>query len=214
MKIFTSIVSFNRLDLLKLTVESYLETVSVPYDLMIVDNSSDAETREWILESRLQALFLPENRYPGYATNRAWRLSEPEHDVLHRSDSDVRFLPGWSDDMESRFLAKDRSVVGVKKVGQVGLMTDTQEGLVPAVGGNMAIRRELFLEGICYTDEPWDVVPWEDGMMTSAVAEAGWGWTRVREQCLVHLGDPPDFSDPYYVRTYGIRGILPEGVKK
>lgn len=211
MKLFTSIVSFNRLELLKETVSSYQETVNVPHQLMIVDNASDRETREWLMSCGLPVLMLPQNRYPGYATNRAWRLSDPDCDVLHRSDGDIRYLPGWSDRLMERFARGQARGGPGRKLGQVGLMTDLQEGRkVQAVGGNMALRRELFEAGIRYTDEPWDVVPWEDGTMTSAVINAGWGWGRVHEQCLVHLGDPPDFNDPYYRRTYSIRGILPE----
>lgn len=214
MKLFTALVSYNRPELLKRTVASYLETVSMPFDLVIVDNGSDDETLDWLSASGLKTLLLGENRYPGYAANQAWRLHDESHDLLHRSDNDLNYLPGWSDAVVERFeRGRARGGPG-RRVGQVGLMTDAQEGKkVPAVGGNMAIRREVYEEGVRYTDEPWDTVPWEDGMMTGSVVAAGWGWARVATQCLVHLGDPPDFDDPYYVKTYGVRGILPEGVE-
>lgn len=206
MRLFTAMISYNRLELLKRTVNSYLETVAVPFDLWIVDNASDDETRQWLLDARLNVVLLDRNRYPGYATNRGWALSDASHDILHRSDNDIHYLPGWSETLLERFASNSR-------IGQVGLMTDEQEGKeMPAVGGNMAIRRDVFLNGVRYTDEPWDVVPWEDGMMTTAVKAAGWNWKRVHRQCLVHLGDPPDFDDPYYRETYAVRGILPDGV--
>lgn len=212
MKLFTALVSYNRPELLKRTVASYLATISMPFDLVIVDNGSDDETLDWLAASGLRTLLLGENRYPGYAANRAWELHDESHDFLHRSDNDLNYLPGWSDALMERFeRGHGRGGVGRARVGQVGLMTDAQEGKkVPAVGGNMAIRRAVWEEGVRYTDEPWNVVPWEDGMMTGAVVQAGWGWARVATQCLVHLGDPPDFDDPYYIETYGIRGILPK----
>lgn len=214
-KLLTVMVSFNRPHLLKETIASYLETVSCPFDLVVVDNASDAPTREWLITAAQQIpmtlLLLPENRYPGYATNRAWRLVD-DHTILHRSDSDVRYLPGWSDQVTGKLSSMMRSG---RKIGQVGLMTDQQEGTdMPAVGGNMAIRREIYDAGVRYTDLSWREVPWEDGMMTKSVVDAGWGWSRVDRKALVHLGDPPDFTDPYYVETYSIRGILPEGVDR
>ena len=214
MKLFTALISYNRPELLKRTVASYLETVSMPFDLVIVDNGSDEETLDWLAASGLKTLLLGENRYPGYAANRAWTLHDESHDFLHRSDNDLHYLPGWCEALVQRFQRGHARGGPGLRVGQVGLMTDAQEGRkVPAVGGNMAIRREVYEEGVRYTDEPWDSVPWEDGMMTGSVVAAGWGWARVSTQCLVHLGDPPDFDDPYYVKTYGVRGILPEGVE-
>jgi GT2 family glycosyltransferase len=42
----TVILNWNRLDLLRITVHSYLASVSVPFELMIVDNcSSDGSQR-------------------------------------------------------------------------------------------------------------------------------------------------------------------------
>lgn len=212
MKLFTALISYNRPELLKRTVASYLSTVSMPFDLVVVDNGSDDETLDWLRESGLRTLFLGENRYPGYAANRGWQLHDESHDLLHRSDNDLHYLPGWSDALVERFQrGHGRGGKSGLRVGQVGLMTDAQEGrAVPAVGGNMAIRREVYEDGVRYTDEPWSSVPWEDGMMTGSVVSAGWGWARVATQCLVHLGDPPDFDDPYYIETYGIRGILPK----
>jgi len=180
----------------------------MPFDLLVVDNNSAEETREWLRDSGLRTLLLDANYYPGYATNRGWLQHDESHDLLHRSDNDLNYLPGWSDALVERFEhGRARGGPGLR-VGQVGLMTDAQEGRnMPAVGGNMAIRREVYEAGVRYTDEPWSAVPWEDGMMTGAVVASGWGWTRVATQCLVHLGDPPDFSDPYYRETYGIRGL-------
>lgn len=202
MNLLTVIVSLDRLPLLRETVESYMDTVTEPHDLVVVDNGSGSKTRRWLIGQRhLTAILLPENRYPGYATNRGWRLLEDRHTVLHRADNDVRFLPGWCDRVAERF---------AEGAGQVGLRTDGEEDTaVPAVGGNMAISRAVYDAGIRYTDAPWGEVPWEDGDLSARIHKAGFVMMRVRERCLVHLGDPPDFSDPYTMETYRVRGLIP-----
>ena len=123
------------------------------------------------------------------------------HTHLQRSDNDMRFLPGWADAVVEAFSE------GGGTLGQVSLRTDEQEPANDAVGGNMVVRRQAWVEGLRYTEEPWDSVPWEDGLLTSQLDARGWSWSRVKRQCTVHLGDPPDFDDPYYRRTYAIRGL-------
>lgn len=200
MKLLTVIVSHDRLPFLKETVNSYLDTVTVPYDLVIVDNASGPETREWLTQAGLTTLLLPNNLYPGAACNRGFRLRDG-HSHLHRSDNDMRFLPGWCDWLQDAFAD------GGRTTAQVSLRTDEQEPATDAVGGNMAIRREAWDEGLRYTEEPWDRVAWEDGLLTSQLDARGWLWSRVKAPCTVHLGDPPDFDDPYYRKTYAIRGL-------
>lgn len=200
MKLLTVIVSHDRLPFLKETVNSYLDTVTVPYDLVIVDNASGPETREWLAQCGITTLLLSNNLYPGAACNRGFRMADT-HTHLHRSDNDMRFLPGWADRVQEAF--DD----GGAMIGQVSLRTDAQEPSGDAVGGNMVVRRQAWQEGLRYTEEPWDSVPWEDGLLTSQLDARGWLWTRVKRQCTVHLGDPPDFTDPYYRRTYSVRGL-------
>ena len=72
LRLCTVIVSYNRLPLLKETVFSYLATVTMPFSLVVVDNGSDDETRRWLKNSNLRVIYLGENHYPGYATNRGW----------------------------------------------------------------------------------------------------------------------------------------------
>jgi glycosyltransferase involved in cell wall biosynthesis len=48
--ITTVILNWNRADLLKMTVESYLKTIEVPYELIIIDNGSTDDSRKIIKE--------------------------------------------------------------------------------------------------------------------------------------------------------------------
>ena len=47
-KIHTVFITYNRLELTKQAIESYLETVTVPYTYMVVDNASEDGTKEWL----------------------------------------------------------------------------------------------------------------------------------------------------------------------
>lgn len=208
MHLHSVIVSFNRLELLQRCYQSYLETVSVPFSLVVVDNRSDNDTRQWLtaeVSPHHQVVFLEHNRFPGYATNRGWELMPPETTHLHRSDNDFAYLPGWCDEVQRAF----RDV----HVGQVGLRTNSEEGRAPGnVGGNNVIRRELWDKGLRYDERPWgNSYPpgWtEDSLLSPAVIEMGYLWTRVKKPSIVSLSyeDP---ADPYYQRTWALRGIDP-----
>lgn len=199
MRLFTVFVSHNRLGLLAETIESYLSTVTVPHDLVIVDNASDRATRAWLSKCGHTVLMLPVNGYPGYATNRGWRLATDEHTILHRSDNDVLYLPGWADTLADAFEQHP-------DWGQIGLRTDFEENHVDAVGGNNAIRRAVWLAGARYSERPWTVDPWEDGLFNGTIRDLGFGWGRVPTPCIVHVGDA-DPDDPYYIKSYAERGI-------
>jgi len=48
LKLHTVFITYNRLELTKRTIESYLETVTLPFSLWVVDNASTDGTQEWI----------------------------------------------------------------------------------------------------------------------------------------------------------------------
>jgi glycosyltransferase involved in cell wall biosynthesis len=209
--IHSVIVSYNRLDLTRQAISSYLETVSLPFTMVVVDNGSEEHVVEWLLEAsandgRWWVLPLPVNRFPGFATNRGWERMPPETTLLHRGDNDFAYLPGW-----------DTHVVKRMKpgVGQVGLRTAKEEMNARwNVGGNNVIRRRLFDEGLRYDERPWgaEYPPGftEDSFFTPAVVKAGWEWNRVKKPCIVSLSrEDPD--DEYYQRTWELRGIKPPG---
>jgi glycosyltransferase involved in cell wall biosynthesis len=210
MHLHSVIVSFNRLELLKRCYATYKATVSIPHSLVIVDNRSENETRQWLTEHVSpvdQVLFLEHNRFPGYACNRGWELMPPETTFLHRSDNDFGYLHGWCETFLERFS---------KKVGQVGLRTNEEEEFAPFnVGGNNVIRRALWDAGLRYDERPWGhpEIPkgWtEDSLLSPAIKEMGWGWTRVKRAAIMPLS-VEDPNDPYYQRTWRLRGITPPG---
>jgi len=54
------IVTHNRLDLTRITIESYINTIVVPHELLIIDNNSDDETKEYLKSLNANIIFLDE----------------------------------------------------------------------------------------------------------------------------------------------------------
>jgi hypothetical protein len=204
MKLHTVFVTFNRLELTKQTIESYLETVTVPFTYYVADNASSDGTHGWLYSKRHPHCSFGTNHYPGFATNFGWELAPDDATHLHRSDNDFRYLPGWCEEVERLF--ED------PKMGQVGLRTDAEEGYEPTnTGGNCVIRRELWDAGLRYDEKPWgEYAPGysEDSFFSPEIVRMGWKWDRVERSCIQNLASG-DWKDPYYAESYGARGIRP-----
>lgn len=221
MKLHTVFITYNRLELTKQAIESYLETVSVPFTFLIVDNASTDGTQHWLhrkiaLSERLNVLdipkgsgfsILPENRYPGFATNHGWSGAPKDATHLQRADNDFIFLPGWCDEVELCFQMNHR-------LGQLGMRTDEEEmHNSHNVGGNCVIRRQLWDDGLRWDERSWPEIKvpgyTEDSFMSPAVSKMGWEWSRVKHTCIQSISFE-DLNDPYYQQTWADRGILPK----
>ena len=201
MKIHTVFITHDRLELTKQAVESYLRTITVPYSYVIVDNASTDGTVEWLVTEGHPCILLPENRYPGFATNRGWEYAPDDASHLQRADNDMAFLPRWCNEVQARF---------GWRVGQVGLRTiDEEFRCAVNVGGNCIVRKELFDGGLRWDERPWPAYPAglsEDTFFSPAVKKLGYHWARVKKPCLESLATH-DWEDPYYARSYGDRRI-------
>ena len=222
MKLHTVFITHNRLELTKRAIESYLETVSVPWTACIIDNGSTDGTRDWFFErfndEPIGFTGLGENMYPGYAANLGWAFGTawkrgdlnlpPSH--LHRADNDHIFLPGWCEALEREFKAE--------KVGLVGLRTSEEELHAKSnVGGNCVIRRELWDQGLRWDERTWPELRdqlgegiTEDSLFAPEVVKMGYTWTRVRRPCIQPISSEDPTTDPdwpYYVKTFRDRGI-------
>ena len=213
-KLHTVFITYNRLELTKQAIASYLQTVSVPWTAWIVDNASSDGTREWILNGSgvhawplgSGASLLNENRYPGFACNLGFAQAPADATLLHRADNDFIFLAGWCNEVERLFSKPE--------LGQLGLRTNAEElHNMNNVGGNCVIRRELWDRGLRYDERPWPQIReevgsgWsEDGLLSPQVKVMGYRWGRVRKRCIqaTASGDP---SDPYYVQSLADRGV-------
>jgi GT2 family glycosyltransferase len=210
--IHTVVVSFHRLELTRRCISSYLQTISVPFSMIVVDNGSYPGDVEWLADwlpnisapaNQIELLPLGKNYYPGYATNRGWEKMHPETTLLHRADNDFAFLYGWCDQVVKRFEENPG-------LGQLGLRTDKEEQNAEFnVGGNNVIRRELFDMGLRYDEKPWkDYEPGfsEDSYFSPEVRKMGYAWSRVKRRCIESLASG-DWDDPYYAKSYGDRRI-------
>jgi glycosyltransferase involved in cell wall biosynthesis len=210
--IHSVIISYDRVELTKQAVASYLETVTVPHTLWIVDNGSHQETTDWILDNThlFSYTLLGQNRYPGFACNHGFDRAPAEATVLHRADNDWRFLPGWCDEIQARLEENPR-------LGQLGLRTGEQElHNGHNVGGNCVFPRQIWEEGLRWDERPWPKIKTigytEDSFMSPQVLKMGWEWGRVHRPCIESLADEnPD--DPYYLQSWEDRGILAQAKK-
>src|SRR5579859_197572 len=101
----TVVLNWNRSHLLRVTLESYLATVRVPYELIVVDNASTDDSRGVIedvcaRDSRHRAVFLRRN-LGGPAFNSGLRLAKGE--FLHTSENDIEYRPGWDSELLGKF---------------------------------------------------------------------------------------------------------------
>jgi glycosyltransferase involved in cell wall biosynthesis len=191
------VISYNRLDLTKQAIRSYLETVTVPYSLMVVDNGSHQDVTDWLLrpDREFRYLLLGQNRYPGYACNQGFEKAPALATVFHRADNDWRFLPGWCDEIQARLEENPR---------------------LHNVGGNCVFPRAIWEEGLRWDERPWPKIKTigytEDSFMSPQVAKMGWEWGRVQRPCIESLADENP-SDPYYLQSWEDRGILQQAKK-
>jgi len=201
----TIILNWNRVELLRQCVDSYLATIGDDYELMIVDNASTDGSGDYLrrLETagRARVFFLQEN-IGGEALNIAIPLTRGE--LLHLSENDQIFLPGWHEHVESAFAA-------FPSLGQLSLFSDTptdDEAWEPKPS------RLVFSRGKILYEAP-------DNVGTSSILRAG----LLRERGIaisnvehIRIKLPDDgklsrdvraaghwcaFSDRYYVRNVG-----------
>jgi glycosyltransferase involved in cell wall biosynthesis len=205
-KLHTVFITYNRLELTKQAIASYLETVTVPYRIIVADNGSTDGTEEWLDSTGLDLNLYGENLYPGMATNLAWAgFTGNDHTHLHRADNDFVFLPGWCEEVERMF--EDETI------GQLGLRTGEEElWNTHNVGGNCVIPRKLWDEGLRWDETPWPKIKTpgytEDSYFSPAVVKMGYRWTRVERPCIQPISvESPE--DPYYQETWAARGITP-----
>ncbi|SDC82670.1 MULTISPECIES: glycosyltransferase family 2 protein [unclassified Candidatus Frackibacter] len=104
-QISTVLLSWNRYYLLKETIDSYLDTISVPFEMIIVDNGSDDGSQEFIKRicqeySNCSSILLSENK-GGAALNLG--LQEAKADFLHVSENDLIYKPDWDQKMLKAF---------------------------------------------------------------------------------------------------------------
>lgn len=212
MRLLSCIVTYNRLAYTRRCIDSYLSTVGDDARLVVVDNASTDGTRDYLqrrLGRGVDLLILnSENRYPGAACNAGWDygLEHWPAELLHRSDNDIEYLPGWRAEVEAQFRADpDLSLLGILNLHEDGLSAGQGVEIVPRVGGNVVMPAGRF-ELVHWNEAPWSQGVDEDGPMSEAAGRLGTVGrlrrTVVNNMAFGRFADYPD----YYRETAAVRG--------
>ncbi|BAP55436.1 hypothetical protein THII_1139 [Thioploca ingrica] len=224
--ISTVVLNWNRADLLFQTLKSYAETITVPYELFIIDNASTDNSKAVIKDfcsqnPYSQAIFLPQNR-GGEALNLG--LEKAAGKYLHLSENDVKYLPHWADkciDIFENFAQLGQlSLFGPLSAddtwGGVGDFPPSQlrhsrgriiYELDDNSGTTCVIRREIWDRGIRIHSHPEreGVIFPHDGQFSAEIKQAGYIVARSDHpfiknvgHTIVELQSRPD----YYLKNY------------
>jgi len=227
--ISTTVLNWNRADLLRRTLQSYLDTVTVPYELFIVDNGSTDDSRTVIEEfcaaaPAAQAIFLPEN-IGGAAINEG--LARSRAALLHISENDYEYRPGWIEEAIELFrcfpnlgqLSLCAPVPEDEEVWQTKpavLRTQGGQFVYEAIGNvvtSCLMRREVWDAGVrvgSNTDKN-DVLLPDDVTLSEHVRNAGYmcAWApRYLARNLGHAAEEFDCRREYYARSYDAKPWL------
>lgn len=225
--IATVLVTHDRLDYTRRTLESLLEHRPPDHLLVVFDNASEDETPAY-LESvaEIDLLILsPRNLFPGGACNRGFAHATLDWNptLLHRSDNDVEYQPGWWQHVLDAFDAFPKlGLFGLLNMqedfpdGQpvVPLTADgvTVNGYWPSIGGNHVWRRELWDAGVRYKPGPWQPGGQdEDKWLSWNVADQGFFYANTIRHLAsnISFGRYQDFPG-YYDKTAALRGLVAE----
>ena len=213
-QISSVMLCWNRLTLSRRTLDSYLQTISVPHELFVIDNASTDGTKEWVASLRemndvTDVLFMERND-PAAALNQA--LERCTGKFLHIMENDYEYLQGWDRYVLDRFARIPQLGQLAPVVGHEYYHGDRHQGLVFLARDNVCstsvFRRELFfdtgvrLKGTCRNRFP------DDYDLSMQIRRAGWlvAWSDV--EIAHHLGLDADEHrrDPtYYIRDYTLK---------
>lgn len=196
----TVIVSWRRLGLTLETVDSWLATVTVPATIVVVDNASPEDPTPHLAERGVPCVRLDRNYYPGFAANHGWMYAPSGTTWLQRSDNDVRYLPGWCEQMLAAF--------DDPKVGQWGPIAAGDEQWAQLkdwpIGGNTVIRHSMWVDGLRYDERPWGPGWAECGDFHARVQASGWERRFSERPCVEWLDDG---DREYREETHRARGL-------
>lgn len=227
-RIITCMVTHNRLDYTKIAVQSYLDTTNPDERfLVVVDNASTDGTQDWIEEQDGINLWIfnQENKYPGAAVNQGWSAALEVYfaPLLHRSDNDVQYQPGWLDYVEKAYKWDG--------LGQLGLLTFDENGgngmennptAHPVwgdeflinwhyggnIGGVCVISKVAWDRGARYQELEWKPGANEDYWFSNDIRSKGFNLAAVVDPIVINLSKDQSERYPEYTKkTTSQRGI-------
>ncbi|HEY7513944.1 MAG TPA: glycosyltransferase family 2 protein [Vicinamibacteria bacterium] len=127
------VVSYNTRDDLRLCLRSLSEHVSIPLEVVVVDNASDDGSAAAAREERPEALVIENDENLGFAAgaNRGWRASTAPCVLFLNSDAEV--LPGALESLVAALESRpDVGIVGPRTLGSDGrIQVSTGPRLTP-----------------------------------------------------------------------------------
>lgn len=193
--ISTVVLNWNRSYLLKVALESYVDTVSVPYELVVVDNASTDDSRE-VIESicarrpNHRAVFLRRN-LGGAALNSGLRLARGE--FLHTTENDIEYRPGWDTDLLTKFDVFPE----LGRLSPFGPVPETDRGEVWDRAPSSAVTRDG--QTIFVTEANVGTT----GISRREFWDKGFRWKSILRVDRQRVKLPDDFAASEYVRQSG-----------
>lgn len=232
MKLLVCLITYNRLDYSKRTLDNLLETIKVPHYIVVVDNASTDGTQlymaDQLKEGKIDRFVANDtNLYPGAACNLGWTLGllkYPEATHLMRLDNDFELKPGWDTETEKYF---DK----IPTLGQLGLDYEVMENpgaegyeitlngmtinkFPGNVGGTNVITKRVWDMGCRYDETPWhhDGGPYptiqEDVKFSQEIQNKGFLMGHMTDEYARTFANKDNWGDfkEYYLKTMKERG--------
>lgn len=200
-------LSWNRPELIERTIKSYFNTISIPHDLIVLDNNSNKETQSVLKKLEKQynfKLVLLEENKGGKAFNLFLDNIE-DYDFVHFSENDLEYLPGWDLEMLLKFTIfpglgqlspyspipqTDSGEIWYQKPGEYITKDDYALYLTPAnVGTTSLVRSKLITQGL----------KWENLSKSKLLFPADYNFS----QAVKNLGWQVAWNDKYLAKNWG-----------
>jgi len=166
------VVTYNALEYVRRCLEGILALRDVPFELTVVDNASDAETRDYLRSLQgIRLILNDENRLWSAGANQGMQASDPRSRYLLLLNSDCEFVRG---DWLQILLAVAESDPRVGMVGPRHNKTPYGPIYGWIDGQCLLIRREIVRELGYFDAERW---PWAGAPMELTAAAFAKGWT-------------------------------------
>jgi glycosyltransferase involved in cell wall biosynthesis len=211
----TVMLCWNRISLSRQCLASYLRTISVADELIIVNNGSTDGTREWLdaigHDARITRVVHRDDNAPVAALNEA--LARCRGRYLHVMENDLIYLDGWDRYVLDRFRRlPDLGQLAVLR-GPPSLLGPVHEGLVIVsranVGCASVFPREIFFQhGIRFESSVRGGYYDRDGPFSAKIRALGLLVAWPDRELAINVGHRrEEFArDPdYYIRNYRLK---------
>jgi glycosyltransferase involved in cell wall biosynthesis len=211
----TVMLCWNRLSLSQQCLASYLRTISVVNELIIVNNGSTDGTRQWLDaikdDPRITCVIHRDDNAPVAALNEA--LARCRGRYLHIMENDHLYLDGWDRYVLERFrrlpdlgqLAMSQGPPVLRGAAHAGLVILSRAN----VGCTSVFPREVFFQhGIRFESSVRGGYYDRDGPFSMKIRQLGLLIAWSDEELAINLGhSPEEFArDPdYYIRGYRLK---------